>query len=100
MIITLYRLGLVPSLAVLIIHVRTPENAYKYHIRKSKIFIRTIFVIFYPEKGYGVRFGQFLSGRRIWHNYIYIFSLLFKKKASSELDIAHFLFNRIKLILL
>jgi hypothetical protein len=47
---------------------RTPENALRCHIRKPQIFanfIRTILVIFYPEKGYGVRFEQFLSGRRI-----------------------------------
>ena len=49
---------------------RTPENALRSHIRNLKIFaifIRTVLANFYPENGFGFRFGQFLSGRPIRH---------------------------------
>ena len=45
---------------------RTPENSLRcrvQNVEKIWIFIRTILTNFYPEIGFGLQCGQFLSGR-------------------------------------
>ena len=49
---------------------RTPESPLGGRIQNFqnfRNFIRTILTKFYPEVGFDLQFGQFLSGQRIWH---------------------------------